>query len=391
MQFDLAETIFDWRTILRYADLPARVLDYGAGGGRQCVSAFLRNPDCIYTAVDSTLAAYTVQNLVFSFMDALGVGGRFVDLLDRETIGDAFPPSIAEAPPGSRFHVPAWFETQPLPERFFDVILACHVHNELSRSDFLRLIAAVDKCLADDGIFYVRSELGVRFPKNWFDALDLHGIDPIKLLATMGIAPIHCVYASAFQTTVFARVGSRPFEMAKASSAPEHQFLDIEDSLAATVRAGQNYTLGVLEWLVETGKRTAFCGAGNDMYEKLVAPMVGRVQESIVFDEAESIEGGDAFRGKLVEFDPEVVVCGSHMFPMIEQNVRTALGGEFKIKLHQIMPIIFLCREQQYARDPIFTQDIHGPGDIEKILGEPWKTKKVDLASLFDRKYGVKD
>lgn len=385
LQFDLAETIFDWRTILGFVDLPARILDYGAGCGRQCISAFLRHPGNIYAAVDSTLAAYTVQNMVFSFMDALGAPGRFVDLLDAQTIGNKSRPSIAQAAPGSRFHVPAWFETEPLPERFFDVILACHVHNELSGSDFRRLIAAVDKCLADDGIFYVRSELGVRFPKNYFDTVDMHAIDPVRLLATKGIVPVRCVYACAFQTTVFARLGSRHHAAAKASARPENQFFDITDSFEATVRAGRHYTLGVLDWLVESRKRTALCGAGADMYEKLVASNVNRMRERIVFDESESVAGGDRFKRKLARFDPEVVVCAGNSFPVIERNVREALGGDFKIKLHQVMPITFLCREMQHKPDPILTADIRAAGDIERVLGEPARARAAEGAGIFDR------
>ena len=62
------------------------------------------------------------------------------------------------------------------------LILACHVHNELSGPDFMRLMRIVEKGLADEGIFYLRSEVSVIDPYD-FDAVDLHAIDPIKLLA----------------------------------------------------------------------------------------------------------------------------------------------------------------------------------------------------------------
>jgi SAM-dependent methyltransferase len=384
LQFDLAETLFDWRTILKFTELPARVLDYGAGCGRQCISTFLHNPDSIYTAIDSTLAAYTVQNLVLSLMDAMGAPVRSVDFLDLETIAIAERPSIAAAPAGSRFHIPAWFEAEPLPERFFDVILACYVHNELSRSDFLRLIAAVEKSLADDGIFYVRGQLGGHFSKGYFDTVDLHGMNLVELLKGKDIVPIYCSCTGGQPSTVFARIGSRRWEAAFASTQRENDFWDMGDSFAVTVRAGQNYTLGVLDWLAASGRRTAFCGAGGDMYGKVVAPVVERVSPRVVFTREECFTGSADFTRQLAEFDPEVVVLGDD-FPAFEPLVKATLGGEFKVRLHQALPIVFLCREFQHEPDPIFLSDIRFPGDIERILGEPGPTSERGRSAFLDR------
>lgn len=401
LHFDIAETIVDWRYILKFVELPARILDFGAGGGRQCVSSFLRHPENIYTAVDTTLAGYTIQNLVFSLMDVLGAQARFIDFLDVETAGYANaeggpqlgpPPSIADAPPGSRFHVPAWFEGKPLPSRFFDLIIACHVHNELSTPDFMRLMNIVDRCLADEGVFYVRSELsvevpGVRSRLNYMDVLDFHGMDPVAVLATKNIAPIYSVYTSAFQTTVFARIGSKRYNEAQDSTHRDRQFTDVRTNWEASLRAGTNYTLGVLEWLGESERRIAFCGSGGDTYERLVAPHVEQVHSHIVFSEDESMSGGDQFSRALAEFNPDVVVCCSenwNLYP-IETNVRTALGGEFKIRLQQNTPIAFLLRDWQRPLDPILTTDIRVPGQIEKILGEPPPSSTGPGFGLFDR------
>ncbi len=144
LRYDIAETLSDWRTILNYVKLPCHILEYGAGCGRQGISAFLRNPNNTYTAIDSTLAAYTLQNLMFSHADTLGPELTFFDFLDFETAGLAFP-QINNAKPGSFFHVPAWLAEDNIPENFYDLIIAAHVHNELSKSDFLRLIKVIDK------------------------------------------------------------------------------------------------------------------------------------------------------------------------------------------------------------------------------------------------------
>jgi hypothetical protein len=137
LQFDQAETIFDWRTILKYRDLPVRIRDYGAGCSRQCMSAFLRHPRNIYTAVGSTLAAYTVQSLVIS-----GTLRRSSRSSDRQH------QDLAVGRPGCAgisLPCPGLARAKATSRALTRLILACHAHNELSGSDFRRLIAAVDK------------------------------------------------------------------------------------------------------------------------------------------------------------------------------------------------------------------------------------------------------
>jgi hypothetical protein len=385
LQFDLAETAFDWRTVLKFKSLPARILDFGAGGGRQCVSAFLRHPDNIYTAVDSVLASYVVQNLVYSFMDALRPAARFVDLLDFETAGLPWL-SIERAEPGTLFHVPGWFEKDPLPSRFYDIIMACHVHNELSGSDFLRLMSAVDKCLADEGIFYVRSELGVRHPKNYFDAIDMHAIDIVNWLAERSIVPVYCTYTCAFQTTVFARERSSHHKMAQVSTAREHQFHELRVSLDMSIRAGQHFVLRTLDWIAQHDKRALLLGSDTDIFAKLVDPNVHKIRNRLVFKEADAHRADAKFLEKVRAFDPEVIVAVSSsnsFFPMAEK-AKAAVGKPYAVTTHHIMPVCFVFREMQTVQDPLLsTGSLCSMADVADRLGSDASRAFLDGHRLF--------
>ena len=382
-QFDLAETAFDWRMVRKYIELPARILDFGAGSGRQCVSSFLHNPNNIYTAIDATLAAYTLQNLVFSFMDAMLPEANFTDLLDLEAAGLPYP-DISKANAGERFHVPAWFEADPLPARFYDVIMACHVHNELSGSDFMRLINAVTKGLADDGFFYVRSELGVPFPKNYFDVLDMHAIDVITLLKGHDIVPIYCKYECSFQTTVFARKGSTHYEDAVASQARETDFVDIENSNEMSVRAGQHFTVRNVEWLGETGKKVAILGQGHDIYSKLVEPRLDLIADKLVFTEAEAMNADEDFRQKIKDFQPDVILAVGSDFFGASRNAVEATSRDYAITVHHAMPTCFTFRELQKQPAPFLDgREIRNIGDIEKSLGIEEVSHELVASQIF--------
>jgi hypothetical protein len=385
LQFDLAETDFDWRTVLKFKSLPAKILDFGAGGGRQCVSSFLRHPDNIYTAVDSVLASYVVQNLVYSFIDALRPRARFVDLLDCETAGIPMP-RIEQAAPGTIFHVPGWFEKDPLPSRYYDIIMACHVHNELSGGDFLRLMGAVDKCLADDGIFYVRSELGVRHPKNYFDALDMHAIDVIDWLEQRSIVPVYCTYTCAFQTTVFARKGSSHHKMAQASTARENQFLDLTNSLDMSIRAGQHFVLRTLDYIAQNRKRTLFLGRDTDIFGKLVEPNLTRVPDRLVFNEAEAIRADAAYQDQVRAFNPEVIVAvgSSNVFFQMADKAKAAIGKPYAVTTHHIMPACFTFREMMTPQDPLLsTGSVCSSADVAQRLHKDAAAVFLDGRRLF--------
>ena len=367
LQFDIAETAFDWRVVQQFVNLPARILDYGAGCGRQCVSAFLKNPNVVYTAIDSTLAAYTIQNLVFSFINALRTDRGFTDFLDVQVAGEQYP-DISLASAGSIFHFPAWFDHAYLPERFYDLMFACHVHGELSREDFKRLVAVAGRCLATDGVLYVRSELAIPFPKGYFESLDLHGQDIVVALAEHGIVPVYCTYQCAFQTTVFARVNSTHYHRARLSSAPECRFLDLPRAIDTTVLAGRHYVQRQLEWIVERDSRVVLSGRGFDMFESLVTPYLDRIGNKLVLD-----YGADPLSPELAAqikvFDPEVVLAAAPDFFSVAEKIRFVADRPFAITVHHVMPMCFSFRKFPGKHEPGLLRPIYVSGDLDRNRG----------------------
>ncbi|MBT7591151.1 MAG: hypothetical protein HN561_08785 [Candidatus Scalindua sp.] len=381
---DVAETLFDWRTILKFTELPCRVLDYGAGCARQGTSAFLRNKDNIYTAVDSTLAGYTVQNLVLSYIDTFGTESTFVDFLDLEMAGKPFP-EISKAKPGSRFHVPAWLAEANIPEKFFDVIICAHVHNELSGPDFLRYIWAVEKGLAPNGIAYVRSELTAQDTRDYFDTVDLHGLDIVSIFREKDIVPIYSKYESAYLTTVFARKGSSHYKHAIKSKAVEHSFTDIKTGPDISHHAGGHSIERNLQLISSAKKKTALVcngtdaaktflkialiGKGVDFFNRFLKPVISLIRNKGIYSEEDFLgDKKDETGKKLSAFDPDVIVIASQQLFAIEEEIKKMLPDrEFPLRRHYWYPVLFLYKESVNGADKIFDKPIFGPEDLPSV------------------------
>lgn len=367
LKHDIAETIFDWRTILKFTNMPCRVLDYGAGCARQGTSAFLRNRDNIYVAVDSTLAAYTIQNLVLSYMTANDPGSSFNDFLDFEFVGKPFP-QVATAKPANRFHIPAWIAEAHIPSRFFDVVISVHVHNELSGPDFLRLIHAIDKGLADNGIAYVRSELTAFDTKDWFDSVDLHGLDIVEILRGKGIVPVYCKYDSAFITTVFARIGSTHYNAALKSGKPENSFMEIKKGTDVSQRAGEHFIERMVKRASGLGRRTAIIGDGCHFFDQFLKPALGDFRNKEVFKEADFTgDAKEATERRLKAFNPEVVIIASFQLFEIEAEMKKMIPDvSFPLRQKYWYPVSFLFTRSANGTDPIFDHSIMCVEDIKR-------------------------
>jgi len=362
LRYDIAETLTDWRRILKFKQLPARILDFGAGCARQGVSAFLRDPGNVYVAVDGTLAAYTLQNFVFALIDTATGGRGSFDLLDFEA-AQAQPPRIGEARPGSRFHVPVWLIEDQVPSRFFDVVLASHVLFELSGYDFMRLIHCIDRGLADDGIVYVRGELNAVDPRDFFDAIDLHSYEIVPLLRQRGIVPIHCEH-DTYLTTVFAREGSAPHRAARARG--ERDLTAAQSGRDLVLDAGRSFVLAKLQQFAADGWRAVAIGdEGETFFEELVRPALPKLAAAQVLSAAAMTAGDADQRRKIREFDADVVIICSHDGVRIQALVQDMLGREqFPLQLHYSYPIFFLIRDRRVRREAIFDQPIRTAADI---------------------------
>lgn len=362
--YDLAETLTDWRTILRYVDLPAKILDFGAGCARQGTSAFLRDVRNRYTAIDGTLAGYTVQNLVFSCMDLISPTPKTRDFLDFQVATKPYP-DIAKAEEGSRFHVPVWMAEEKIPERYYDVVIAAHVHNELSGYDFMRLINCVDKGLNDEGVFYVRSEFFVTDPRDFFDAVDLHAMEIVKILRDRGFVPVSCKFHT-YLTTVFARIGSSHHKKAQESDAPETQFMDITENRAMSELACKHFTERQFNEISNSGKKIGIIGGANSFYDDYVAPCLGAFGDCKQYldDAVLGIDMEQTARD-LVAFDPDILIIPSHNCGALEAAVKNMFPeNHFILRQHYFYPIVYLYKEDWSRRDKTFEQGIKTPADL---------------------------
>jgi hypothetical protein len=367
LKYDLAETIYDWRTILKFVNLPCRILDYGAGCGRQGISAFLHHRDNIYTAIDSTLAAYTVQNLVFSYLDTLVERQSFRELLDFQFNGDALP-KVSEAKLGDRFHIPAWLGEANMPERYFDLIIAAHVHNELSRDDFLRLVYAIDKGLADDGVVYVRSEQYYTDARDFFDSVDLHGLGMTNVLSEKGLVPVYCKTECAYLTVVYARNGSHWHKKAKGMKDPDYGFHEFNNVSDQGFKAGQNYVCRHLQQTADLRLRTVIIGDPGSFHDSF-KKCAKEIRKPLLLSEQEvNAMGDDELRKILLEFNPQNVIISSHSCGAMEGRIRNLLQQqiEFRLRCHYWYPIVFLFTDMIGRPDPVFDQDIHVLADLAK-------------------------
>lgn len=211
VRWDLLELLADWRHLRRFASGITKVLDFGAGCGRQAIGAYANLPkdkNLHYIALDASTNGYTTQNAMFGALSVRNSDIQFLDLLDFEASGIPYPAFEKQNARVKITHFPAWTTTEYIPSRSMDLVMACHVHNEISGADFDRLMFLVEHKLADEGIFYVRSELGIWADTNYFDSVTLHAKDMIKRLDACDIRPIHISYFGGFQTTIFARKAS---------------------------------------------------------------------------------------------------------------------------------------------------------------------------------------
>jgi hypothetical protein len=389
IRFDLAETLYDWRTILKFKPDFEFVIDYGAGSGRQSSQAFCINKKCKYVGIDATLAAYTVQNIFYNTVKSYFGNIKFHDLLDYEYINKQYP-DLSLIDPGTIIHFPAWNKHELLPAKQADLILACHVHNELSGSDFLRLMNVVKKCLSEEGIFYVRSELGIWQSKNYFDTVDFHAIDPVLELDKEGIVPIHYNFEASFMTTIFARKDSNIHKKFISTNSPKINLQTNIKKLVKTAFANKEKVFSLI-------KNKKAVGLAKQMLKQSVSPaeqkklnshdiafecadkMLKRITEdyskkdkkvlfiknnfpnydiefenifnnskkSAVYQEAEIYKDGifkDEFIKEASEFNPEIIIISSQNFNKVKKDIIELFKINYYTKIHYTFPVYIIDR-----------------------------------------------
>ncbi|MBI4329590.1 MAG: hypothetical protein HY685_06970 [Chloroflexi bacterium] len=127
-----------------------RVLDFGAGYGRQSLLwTKLRNP-LVYVGMDAIEAPYLVQNAVYRHLSGI----EFREYMDApESFRIAATPSAGTVV----YHVPTW-RADLLPERFFDLIICSHILQELNERTVRWLIPLFTRTVRDEGALYIRDQ-----------------------------------------------------------------------------------------------------------------------------------------------------------------------------------------------------------------------------------------
>lgn len=155
---------------------PRRILDFGAGHGRQAnlLRDGIASGDITYTAMDITPACYLVQRLYFRLL-----GLNVTDYIDLET-PPATPRDLAAlAAPGSARHLPAW-RFDLLARDSQDMVIAVQVLREMSKPALMVALGHIHRVLKPGGAFYIRDHVGFHNP----NAVDLDAA-----LAAQGFIP----------------------------------------------------------------------------------------------------------------------------------------------------------------------------------------------------------
>lgn len=164
---------------------PRRILDFGAGHGRQA-NLWFRQGSAVqsFTAVDAIPAPYLTQRMYYR---ALGLDLN--DLMDQGA--DGF--TIVEARDTVN-HLPAW-RLDLVPDRSVDMIIAVQVLRELSTPMLIFALQHFARILSEDGALYIRDHIGFHnvnmldldklltaygmvpeWTPVWIDGVDIHGI-----------------------------------------------------------------------------------------------------------------------------------------------------------------------------------------------------------------------
>lgn len=177
----------DWVLLHAYprplTDRLDRVLDFGAGFGRQAALWLSRQPSALYAAIDSIELPYLLQAL---YLEA--GGGTVTEYLDD-------PDGFLLAGTEGAFHLPGW-RHDLLPDGFFDAVLCVQVLPELNETILFHTLQVIRRVLRPGGVLYIRDHasawhpghqqdldgllpgLGfeLEFAPRWRDRNDVHGL-----------------------------------------------------------------------------------------------------------------------------------------------------------------------------------------------------------------------
>lgn len=363
---DIVESIITWRVIKSFHDGPMNILDFGAGAARYGVLAHLDSPNNTYTALDATLAAYTLQNLVLSYLDITSHSASFFEYLDFEVLGRNSP-AIEDISQNKRVHLPTWVAKEHLRERWQDVVILSHVHGELSAEDFTRLLEFVQLSLADEGIVVVRSELTWGDIKDYWNTIDLHGIELFIELNKIDILPIYTESLGGYLTTVFARKDSQQYRN-NIENQPTLQAIDTSRDL--TLLAARNYVYKHIESVINANRKTLVIGHDTPLFEQFMGQELSALPSSTLQKESFL----DHLNDNVKSIDEaEVIVLYSERFRSyarcleIKANLQQLSNVEFEIlRAYPFYGVVVLSKAFLKEVEPLLLSPIYDHSNLPK-------------------------
>ncbi len=144
-----------------------RILDFGAGYGRQVNLWSQLQPGLIYVGMDAIELPYCLQSLYYSFFK----------LPVHDYVED--PDSFSISPSEGIYHLPTW-RTDLLQDDFFDMVLCVQVLPEIDAKLVTHMLKEFMRCLKPGGALYVRDHEATWQPT--------HKLQVAELLLEMGFS-----------------------------------------------------------------------------------------------------------------------------------------------------------------------------------------------------------
>lgn len=353
VECDLYETLLDLRLARDELAGPRRVLDIGPGAGRHLVAMFLdpQRKGGIYAGVESVEMCYSFQNMLASLVRSRLSGIKFIDTLDYQ-FARMDVPDMYKTDSGTIYHLPLW-KHNLLPNKFFDVILCNYILDELSPDDFTRVLAIIQRCLADEGVLYCRGsqQRAMMGSVYLFGYSRFHGMDITRNLLARDLRVHEGRLVASQLTRKFVRSTARTFGPAAGPYSTFTNDVELVDAVQKDFVREQVQSL--------RGSRCVVWGdEGYGIFDQQIRPHLDGLRISAVTHRSADEKTTTPFGcpqlppSRLCEFDPQAVIIASMKDRSAYRMLNELMGAKRFTTLRRFhQPIAFACREAGGCED----------------------------------------